>query len=88
MLENLPGTAMISTPARGGWRACALRGVEIMEGELQTKVEKYEQRAARCEEQARAATEKSQQNFYEVLANYYRSLATDFRQIIEKRKSA
>lgn len=56
--------------------------------ELQAKVEKYESRAARCEEQARAATDKAQQTFYEVLARYYTSLATDFRKIIEKRTAA
>ena len=53
-----------------------------------TKVEKYEIRASRCEEQAREAKDKAQQNFYEVLAGYYTSLATDFRKIIEKRKFA
>jgi len=56
--------------------------------DLQTKVEKYEGRASRCEQQAREATDKGQQAFYEVLAGYYNSLATDFRQIIEKRKIA
>jgi hypothetical protein len=56
--------------------------------DLQTKVEKYESRASRCEEQARAATDKAQQTFYEVLAGYYSSLATDFRKIIEKRTVA
>ena len=56
--------------------------------ELQTKVQKYETRASRCEEQARAATDKAQQTFYEVLAGYYSSLATDFRKIIEKRTVA
>ena len=56
--------------------------------DLQTKVEKYESRASRCGEQARAATDKAQQTFYEVLAGYYSSLATDFRKIIEKRTVA
>ena len=59
-----------------------------MVAELQVKVEKYESRALRCEEQARAATNEAQQTFYEVLARYYTSLATDFRQIIEKRTAA
>jgi len=53
--------------------------------ELKTKVEKYETKASRCEQQARAATDKAAQNFYEVLAGYYGSLATDFRKILEKR---
>lgn len=59
-----------------------------MEVDLQTKVEKYEAKAVRCEEQAGQAADKAQKTFYEVLAGYYRSLATDFRQIIEKRKTA
>jgi hypothetical protein len=56
--------------------------------ELQTKVEKYESRASRCQQQAREATDKAQQTFYEVLAGYYGSLATDFRKILEKRVMA
>jgi hypothetical protein len=48
-------------------------------------VEKYETKASRCEQQARAATDKAEQSFYEVLAGYYGSLATDFRKILEKR---
>ena len=59
-----------------------------MEVDLQTKVEKYEAKAIRCEEQAGQAADKAQKSFYEVLAGYYRSLATDFRKIIEKRKVA
>jgi hypothetical protein len=57
-----------------------------METELQTKVEKYEARASRCEEHARGAKDKAEQGFYEVLAAYYSGLATDFRKILEKRK--
>jgi hypothetical protein len=59
-----------------------------MEANLQAKVEKYEARASRCEEQAGEAPDEAQQNFYGVLAGYYRSLATDFRKIIEKRNVA
>jgi hypothetical protein len=53
--------------------------------ELKTKVEKYETKASRCAQQAREATDKAEQSFYEVLAGYYGSLATDFRKILEKR---
>jgi hypothetical protein len=53
--------------------------------ELKTKVEKYESRASRCEQQAREATDKAERSFYEVLAGYYGSLAVDFRRILEKR---
>jgi hypothetical protein len=56
--------------------------------DLQTKVEKYETRAAQCKERVRQATEGPQRAFYEVLAHYYGQLVTDFRQVIEKRKLA
>jgi len=56
--------------------------------DLQTKAEKYETKAAQCEEWARQATDGPQRNFFEVLAHYYSELATDFRQVIEKRKVA
>ena len=59
-----------------------------MLNELEAKVEKYEARAAKCDEHAREATDTSQINFYEVLAGYYRSVAADFRQIIAKRSVA
>ena len=59
-----------------------------MEVDLQSKVEKYEAKAVRCEEQAGQAPDKAQKTFYEVLAGYYRGLATDLRKIIEKRKVA
>jgi hypothetical protein len=56
--------------------------------DLQSKVEKYETKLAKCEEWARQAPEGPQRNFYEVLAQYYRELATNFRQVFEKRKAA
>jgi hypothetical protein len=56
--------------------------------DLQIKVEKYEAKAAQCEEWVQQATDGSQQAFYEVLAHYYGELATDFRKVIEKRKVA
>jgi hypothetical protein len=56
--------------------------------DLQTKAEKYESKAAQCEEWARLAPVGPQQDLYGVLARYYRELATNFRQVIEKRKAA
>ena len=56
--------------------------------DFETKLEKYAARAAKCEEQAREASDKVQQDFYEVLGRYFRHLADDFKQIIEKRKAA
>ena len=55
--------------------------------DLQTKVQKYESKAAQCEKRVRQATDGPQRAFYEVLAHYYGKLATDFRQIIAKRQA-
>ncbi|HEX2364503.1 MAG TPA: hypothetical protein VHJ00_05665 [Bradyrhizobium sp.] len=59
-----------------------------MDVDFQTKVEKYEGKAAKCKEAALKAAEGAQRTMYEVLADYYGGLATDFRQAIEKRKAA
>jgi hypothetical protein len=55
--------------------------------DLQTKAQKYEIKAAQCEESARQAPDERERAFYEVLAGYYNGLATDFRQVIERRKA-
>jgi hypothetical protein len=54
--------------------------------DLQAKVQKYETKAAQCEERTRQATDGPQRAFYEGLAQYYGKVATDFRQIIAKRQ--
>ena len=59
-----------------------------MDTDLQTKVEKYEGKAAKCREAALKASEGAQRTMYEVLADYYAGLATDFRQTLEKRTVA
>ena len=56
--------------------------------DLQARVEKYEIKAAQCEEWVRQAPDAHQRAFYEVLAGYYSELAKDFRRVIEKRKIA
>ena len=61
---------------------------DLQTPDLQTKVEKYELKAAQCEEWVRQATDGPQRVFYQVLADYYGAVATDFRQVIEKRKAA
>ena len=63
-----------------------LRGSSAMGSDLQTKIEKYESKAAQCKDRARQAKEGPQRAFYDVLAGYYDELATDFRQIIEKKR--
>jgi len=59
-----------------------------MNGELQTKLEKYEEKAAKCREAALKSAEGAQRTMYEVLADYYDGLATDFRHAIEKHNVA
>jgi hypothetical protein len=56
--------------------------------DFESKLEKYMARAAKCEEQAREADDPTRKDFYEVLGRYFRHLADDFRNIIEKRKTA
>jgi hypothetical protein len=56
--------------------------------DLETKVEKYESKAAQCKESAQRAVAGPQRAIHEVLAGYYSELASDFRQAIEKRKAS
>ena len=59
-----------------------------MDVDFQAKVEKYESKAAKYREAALKATEGPQRTMCEGLAGYYDGLAADFRQAVEKRKSA
>jgi hypothetical protein len=52
--------------------------------DLMIKAEKYESKAARCQQSARAMAG-PERAIYEVLAGYYSGLALDFRQVIERR---
>jgi hypothetical protein len=56
--------------------------------DFEGKMEKYMARAAKCEAQARESTDPTRQDFYQVLERYFRNLANDFKQVIEKRKTA
>jgi hypothetical protein len=56
-----------------------------METNLKAKAEKYETKAAQCEEWAREATEGPERSLYGELADYYGKLATDFRRVIARR---
>jgi hypothetical protein len=72
---------VLSTVVRVAWSSA-------MVTDLQTKVQKYETKAAQCEERARQATDGPQRAFYEGLAQCYGKVATDFRQVIAKRQAA
>jgi hypothetical protein len=53
--------------------------------DLQTKLEKYERKAAEYGKAAEQAAEGPQRAFYEGLARYCDELATKFREVIAKR---
>ena len=59
-----------------------------MDMDFQAKVEKYESKAAKYRDAALRATEGAQRTMCEGLAGYYSDLAADFRQAVEKRKTA
>ena len=56
-----------------------------MLSDLQTKLEKYERKAAQYEQAARRATSGPDRAFYQGLASYCDDLAEKFRQVIAKR---
>jgi hypothetical protein len=53
--------------------------------DLQTKLEKYERKAAQYEKMAQQAADGPNRAFYQGLARYCDELATKFRQVIAKR---
>jgi phage shock protein A len=53
--------------------------------DLQTKLEKYERKAAQYESAAQQATSKADHDFYHGLACYCDDLAAKFREVIAKR---
>jgi hypothetical protein len=56
--------------------------------DLQSRLDRYETKAAQCDEWARQAPEGPQRTFHEVLADYYREVAMDYRQVLAKREMA
>jgi hypothetical protein len=56
--------------------------------DLRAKAEKYEDKAARCQETAQRAADGAQKALYEELARYYGGLATDFRHVLAKQALA
>ena len=56
--------------------------------DLQTKLEKYERKAAHYEKAAQQASEGPQRAFYQGLALYCDELAAKFREVIAKRSGA
>ena len=59
-----------------------------MLSDLQTKLEKYERKAAQYEKSAQQASGGPERAFYQELARYCDELATQFRQVIAKRTGA
>jgi hypothetical protein len=87
-LQNLLMPAIFSNGEAASLLSRVVAWSGAMEADLQTKVEKYEGKAAKCKEWAEQAKEGPQRALYEVLAGYYGDLATDFRQVIAKRTVA
>jgi hypothetical protein len=56
--------------------------------DLQTKLEKYELKAAQYEQAAQQAVNRPDRALYQGLARYCDDLATNFRQVIAKRTDA
>jgi hypothetical protein len=59
-----------------------------VQSDLQTKLEKYERKAAHYEKAAQRATDGPERALYQGLANYCEELAGKFRQVIAKRTGA
>jgi hypothetical protein len=64
------------------------RGVSVVLGDLQMKLEKYERKAAQYEKAAQQATDGPERALYQGLASYCDELAGKFRQVIAKRTGA
>ena len=60
-------------------------GVASVQSDLQTKLEKYERKAAQYGMAAQQATSGPDRAFYQGLASYCDDLAAKFRQVIAKR---
>src|SRR5262245_12347681 len=75
------GTGEPSAQFRVVWRCAVLT-------DLQTKLERYEAKAAHCTKAAQEATGERGRVFYEELARYYIELAADFRRVIAKQTAA
>lgn len=56
-----------------------------MVSELKERLERYQARAAHCEQAAHAAENGAERAFYAGLALYYHELANDFRRVIARR---
>jgi hypothetical protein len=56
--------------------------------DLQTKLEKYERKAAEYEKAAQQAASGPDRAFYQGLASYCEDLAAKFREVIAKRSGA
>ena len=55
--------------------------------ELQSKLERYEGKAAKCREMAEQAEQGPEREFFQILAGYYGKLARDFQQAIARREA-
>jgi hypothetical protein len=81
-------SVIVSVGAEATIRAGYVAWSGAVASDLQTKLEKYERKAAQYEKAAQQAAEGAQRAFYQGLAHYCDELATKFRQVIAKRTDA
>ena len=86
-LQNCLKPVIVSVGARGNhWQPVGMSsGVASVLSDLQTKLEKYERKAAQYGQAAQQATSGPDRAFYQGLASYCDDLAAKFRQVIAKR---
>jgi hypothetical protein len=88
-LQNCLKPVIVSVGAGVTIRStCSVAWSGAVPNDLQTKLEKYERKAAHYEKAAQQAAEGPQRAFYQGLALYCDELATKFREVIAKRSDA
>ena len=85
-LQNCLGSVIVSVEATGDSRWVVQRewGAPVA-NDLQTKLEKYERKAANYKNAADQAKTRADRALYQGLAGYCDDLATQFREVIAKR---
>jgi hypothetical protein len=88
-LQNCLKPVIVSVGARATIRSTvAFAWSGAVPNDLQTKLEKYERKAAQYEKAAQQAPDGPQRAFYQGLALYCDELATKFREVMAKRSGA
>jgi len=87
-LQYRPRSVIVSVRGSITILSCEVVWSSVVPGDLQTKLEKYERKAAQYEKAAEQANDGPERALYEGLASYCDELAEKFRQVIAKRTGA